>query len=161
MPDTFSDKRFHDESFEETLNGWMSDVEKAVKLTEAEQLEITKAGADVYANILQKNTKKEHYDLIHHKNSETYTTRGGNEITKEIPHLADTVKSAPASDGSPSYEAGFSTKGKRAYIAKFLNDGTKKLPADHFVDRARQEAIPKVILAQQAVYNRIMEGRQA
>jgi len=151
LPDAFSDKRFHDESFEETLNGWMSDVEKAVKLTEAEQLEITKAGAEVYKEILTNNTKSEHYDYEHHKD---FDSNG-----KPIPHLAKTVHLQKAKDGAPAYDVGF--EDKRAYIARFLNDGTKKLPADHFVDRARQEAVPKVILAQQAVYNRIMEGRQS
>lgn len=45
--------------------------------------------------------------------------------------------------------AGFHQK---AYIARFLNDGTIKMPATHWVDRTRSEVADKVFEAEHKAY---------
>ena len=48
--------------------------------------------------------------------------------------------------------------GKKAYIARFLNDGTVKMPATHFVDNAVNESKTEVLLANKAEYDKIVRG---
>lgn len=41
--------------------------------------------------------------------------------------------------------------GKKAYIARFLNDGTVKMQGNHFADNARRDSADKVFAAQKKV----------
>ena len=70
---------------------------------------------------------------------------------KKDKHLKEYVMSQE--DGSST--VGF---GKKAYIARFLNDGTVKMPATHFVDNAVNESKKEVLLANKAEYDKIMRG---
>ncbi|NGG71985.1 phage head-tail adapter protein [Lactobacillus salivarius] len=77
---------------------------------------------------------------------------------KKDKHLKEYVMSQNANiDGQ---EDGSSTVGfgKKAYIARFLNDGTVKMPATHFVDNAVNESKKEVLLANKAEYDKIMRG---
>lgn len=134
---------FHKEDFSANLSDWLKEVEDTVTLTTADKVKINTAGASAYALVLKKNTRNEHYDTEHHKEGE--------------PHLADTVGIQPSKDVVGAIDAGFSDK--RAYIARFLNDGTKKIYGDHFVDKSRAESIPLVIKAQEEAYKKIIRGK--
>lgn len=77
---------------------------------------------------------------------------------KKDKHLKEYVMSQDTNvDGQ---EDGRSTVGfgKKAYIARFLNDGTVKMPATHFVDNAVNESKKEVLLANKAEYDKIMRG---
>lgn len=77
---------------------------------------------------------------------------------KKDKHLKEYVMSQDTNvDGQ---EDGSSTVGfgKKAYIARFLNDGTVKMPATHFVDNAVNESKKEVLLANKAEYDKIVQG---
>lgn len=77
---------------------------------------------------------------------------------KKDKHLKEYIMSQDTNvDGQ---EDGSSTVGfgKKAYIARFLNDGTVKMPATHFVDNAVNESKKEVLLANKAEYDKIMRG---
>ena len=77
---------------------------------------------------------------------------------KKDKHLKEYVMSQDTNvDGQ---EDGSSTVGfgKKAYIARFLNDGTVKMPATHFVDNAVNESKKEILLANKAEYDKIMRG---
>ena len=73
-------------------------------------------------------------------------------------HLQDNVTYQDTDiDGE---ENGSSTVGfgKKAYVARFLNDGTVKMPATHFVDNVRRESSDEVFKAQREAYDKLMRG---
>lgn len=77
---------------------------------------------------------------------------------KKDKHLKEYVMSQDTNvDGQ---EDGSSTVGfgKKAYIARFLNDGTVKMPATHFVDNAVSESKTEVLIANKAEYDKIVRG---
>lgn len=71
-----------------------------------ERKKVNKAGDKVYEEAMQNF-------LNSHKSSHTYL--------KGTQHLADTLTHEIREDGH--YEIGFSRKGKKAYVARLLNDG--------------------------------------
>ena len=85
---------------------FLEDVDQHGLLTLTERRKINRAGAKVYENHMKSF-------LDDHKSSNEY--RDGTE------HLADTLTHEIKEDGH--YEIGFSKKGKKGYIARFLNDG--------------------------------------
>ena len=145
---------FHKEDFSANLSDWLKDVEDTITLTTADKVLINTAGAEAYAEILQKDTKNKHYDLVHHKDT-IYDPK--TKKNKSNPHLANAVNIQPSKDVVGAIDAGFDDK--RAYIARFLNDGTKKIHGDHFVDIARATAVPLVIKAQEEAYKNIIGGK--
>lgn len=138
--------------FSATLNAWMDSVENAVNPSVLERTEINLAGAKAYQTILQKEARSKHYD--------SHSKRRKDKKGVERPHIADSVNVSKgrAKTSHGSVDVGFDDK--VGYIARFLNDGTKKMPADHFVDNARQQAIPFVIEAQKQAYDLIMRSKQ-
>ena len=85
-----------------------------------------------------------------------YDKNGGKSY--KTTHLKEYVMSQDTNvDGQ---EDGSSTVGfgKKAYIARFLNDGTVKMSATHFVDNAVNESKKEVLLANKAEYDKIMRG---
>ena len=126
--------------FEELLNNFVNNVEEiSTNLSIEDQISITKAEALVYMVALEEYIKDSHYRV---------------RATGEDPHLADTVMMKGTNingikDGS--YIVGFDTL--KAYIARFINDGTKfpqftkvshreykhagevAITADHFMDK--------------------------
>ncbi|MFT9040175.1 HK97-gp10 family putative phage morphogenesis protein [Schleiferilactobacillus harbinensis] len=126
----------------EALDEWLKQVSKAAQLSIKDQEKITKAGADMLAAKLTEATKEKHPD--------TKGTGG------KYGHLSDDI-SATATDIDGEHNgkstAGF---GDKAYIARFLNDGTKKLRGDHFVDNARDDAKDAVFAAEAEEYKAII-----
>lgn len=107
---------------------------------------MTAAGAKVLSDALQKETRGKHY-------------QAGRKIGK-VKHLADSItyeeKDVDGVDNGNSV-VGFTGKDEsginHARIARFLNDGTKYITGDSFVDRTRRGSVSAVFAAQQAVYN--------
>jgi HK97 gp10 family phage protein len=129
--------------FNEALDQWQKQVTKAAKLTAKQQEKITKAGADVLADKLTEATKAKH------PNTEG---SGG-----EYGHLTDDIASATGDvDGRHNGKsmAGFT---KKEFVARFLNDGTKYIRGDHFVDNARDDAKDEVLAAEFEEYQKVIK----
>lgn len=47
---------------------------------------------------------------------------------------------------------------KKAYVARFLNDGTIKMPATHWVDKTRRDVSDKVFEAEHKVFDEHQKG---
>lgn len=127
---------------DEALDQWQKQVEKAAKLTAKQQEKITKAGADVLAEKLTEATKAKHPN-----------TKGSG---GDYGHLSEDISSATGDvDGRHDGKsvAGFT---KKEFVARFLNDGTKYIRGDHFVDNARDDAKDAVFEAEAAEYKKII-----
>lgn len=103
------------------LENWLKDVHKLVP-DEAEQERITKAGAKKLANNLTEVTRKKHYSS--HKD-------------EKYGHMADNV-SYQSTDIDGEHDGssivGWTNK-FHDMNARRLNDGTKHIKADYFVDQ--------------------------
>lgn len=101
---------------------------------------MTKAGARVYADHLrQATTRSDNNDVKYH-------------------HLADEVVSQNTdidNELNGNSVVGFKEK---AYVARFLNDGTVKMKANHFVDNARTESRDAVLAAEKQKYEELTGG---
>lgn len=127
---------------DEALGQWLKQVSKAAELSISDQEKITKAGADVYAKELAETTKEKHPN-----------TKGDG---GKYGHLSEDINSKTGDvdgDHNGSSTVGF---GNKAFIARFLNDGTKYIRADHFVDNARDDAKDAVFAAEQEEYEAII-----
>lgn len=127
------------DDFINQLQNYSDNLDSLVPSIEQKQ-RITQAGAKVLEKNLQEVT------LVSKLNR------------KKDKHLKEYVMSQDTNvDGQ---EDGSSTVGfgKKAYIARFLNDGTVKMPATHFVDNAVNESKKEVLLANKAEYDKIMRG---
>ncbi len=134
-----------DENLSSQMESWVNSVGKAATLSVDEQTKINKAGADIGAKVLQQATKDKHYRK----------RKTGKDI-----HLADSVLSeANNVNGDKDGSSVFGFSADKAYIARFLNDGTKHIQADHFVDNARKEAKEAIEEAKEAEYKRIMKSK--
>ena len=103
---------------------------------------MTEAGAKVLAEKLKEATPRTKHNDV------------------KYGHLQDNVTYQDTDiDGE---ENGSSTVGygKKAYVARFLNDGTVKMPATHFVDNVRRESSDEVFKAQREAYDKLMRGDQ-
>ncbi|KGH73687.1 HK97 gp10 family phage protein [Oenococcus oeni] len=140
-----------DNDLDEQFKSWYENVVKTSQLTIKEQAQITKAAADAGAEVLKKETREKHYR---------------DRKTGSDPHLADSIYAeANNVDGDKDGTAIFGFDPKKAYIARFINDGTKRISytsgkktrhdskgrayarggktsinGDHFVDIARKDA---------------------
>lgn len=127
----------------EVLDQWQKQVTQAAKLTSKQQEKITKAGADVLADKLTEATKAKHPN-----------TKGSG---GKYGHLADDIASATGDvDGRHNGKsmAGFT---KKEFVAGFLNDGTKYIRGDHFVDNARDDAKDEVLAAEFEEYQKVIK----
>lgn len=127
----------------EVLDQWQKQVTQAAKLTSKQQEKITKAGADVLADKLTEATKAKHPN-----------TKGSG---GKYGHLSDDIASATGDvDGRHNGKsmAGFT---KKEFVARFLNDGTKYIRGDHFVDNARDDAKDEVLAAEFDEYQKVIK----
>ncbi|BAN74524.1 MULTISPECIES: HK97-gp10 family putative phage morphogenesis protein [Lacticaseibacillus] len=127
---------------DDALEEWLKQVSKAAELSINDQEKITKAGADVYAKKLAETTKEKHPN--------TKGTGG------KYGHLSEDISGKKGDidgDHNGSSTVGF---GDKAFVARFLNDGTKKIHGDHFVDNARDDAKDAVFAAEQEEYQAII-----
>lgn len=131
------------------LEDWLKQVKELTSLTPDEQAKITIAGALVFKERLEETTRKKHYD---HKRKS-----GGRE------HLADDIviqKSDVDNRKTGVSSVGWSD-GMNANIARWLNDGSKKLTGDHFVTELQQskEVLEEVLAAEKEEYQKILRKR--
>ena len=115
------------------MQSWLHDVKDLIPSTSVKSA-MTAAEAKAYTEVLRKNTPRS-------KN-----------IDSKYGHLQDniTIQNSDV-DGvvNGNSLAGFK---KKAYVARFLNDGTVKMAATHFVDNSRREAQEAVFKAGAEVY---------
>lgn len=131
------------------LEDWLKQVKELTSLTPDEQAKITGAGALVFKEKLEETTRKKHYD---HKRES-----GSRE------HLADDIviqKSDVDNRKTGVSSVGWSD-GMNANIARWLNDGSKKLTGDHFVTNLQNsdEVKEAVLLAEKAEYDKIIKRK--
>ncbi|MCT4418802.1 HK97 gp10 family phage protein [Leuconostoc falkenbergense] len=134
----------------EQLDEMLQEIGGVVNLTIEEREEITQAGADVLAKNLKQATK----DAGHYN---------ANRKVGKMTHLADSVDvgnlDGTKADGSTA--VGFNKKdANHARIARFLNDGTRFIQGDSFIDNARANSSEEVLKAQSKVFKRIVEGKR-
>lgn len=133
---------------DDALDKWLHEVNKLIPDVKQRQ-KITLVGAEVYKKQLYDITKAKHYDKNHTD-------------TSKVAHLADSIETSGTNidyirDGSSL--VGFTKKGiNHARIARLLNDGTKFIPGDHFVEDARLSSRQAVLAAQYAEYQRLLRG---
>lgn len=115
------------------LESWLKGVHKLVP-NEAEQERITKAGAKKLADNLTEVTKKKHYSS--HKD-------------EKYGHMADNI-SYQSTDIDGEHDGssivGWTNK-FHDMNARRLNDGTKHIRADHFVDQNLEDSQDEVFNA--------------
>lgn len=159
-----------DSSLSSQLEQWVKSVGEVATLSIDEQTKINKAGADAGAKVLQEVTREQHYI---------------NRKTGKDPHLADLVLSeANNINGDKDGTAVFGFDIKKAYIARFINDGTKRISytsgkktrhdskgrayarggrtainGDHFVDNARKDANKAMEEAKEKEFKNIMKSK--
>lgn len=121
------------------LDNFMGNLQKLVPDTKT-RAEMTKAGAKVFQKKLHQNTPRTSHSDV------------------EYGHLQDNIVTQNTDIDGEKNGASIVGFGKKAYVARFLNDGTKKMKATHFVDVARKTAEKDVFEAQQAVYNQKIKG---
>lgn len=125
--------------FEDIMTGLSNIDEKVIPDTTTKR-KMTEAGAKVLADNLKEATPRTKHNDV------------------KYGHLQDNVTYQDTDiDGE---ENGSSTVGygKKAYVARFLNDGTVKMPATHFVDNVRRESSDEVFKAQREAYDKLMRG---
>lgn len=131
---------------DKALTTWLDNVQQTVHLTPSETATVTGAGAKVLSYHLRDTTKRKHYRVRVTGQDDT--------------HLADAVtyqRTDIDGDKTGASTVGFTVN--KAYIARFLNDGTKRIRGDHFVDVARQDAKNKVIAAEAAKYQELVRRK--
>lgn len=124
---------------QDQLDKWFKQIGDRVPSTKESQT-ITAAGAAVLANNLRKVTPRSDHD------GEKYG------------HLQDAVTFQDTDIGGHKNGNSAVGFGKEAYIARFLNDGTKKMPATHFVDNVRKSSEAEIFAAEKATYDRLKGG---
>lgn len=131
---------------DQALKQWLEDVKQVAEMTPAEQAKITKAGAKEFRDLEEQVTREKHYS---------------SHDDKVYGHMADHVTLQDTNvDGEKN---GVSSAGwdnpYHAMNARRLNDGTKKRPADHFIEDLRNdpETINKVLTAEQTEYQKLLK----
>lgn len=127
------------DDFINQLQNYSDNLDSLVPSIEQKQ-RITQAGAKVLEKNLQEVTPVSKLNRKKDKHLKEYVMSQNTNIDGQ-------------EDGSLT--VGF---GKKAYIARFLNDGTVKMPATHFVDNAVNESKTEVLLANKAEYDKIVRG---
>lgn len=124
---------------QDQLDKWFKQVGDRVPSKEESQT-ITAAGAAVLANNLRKVTPRSDHN------------------GKKYKHLQDTVTFQDTDIGGIKNGNSVVGFGEKAYVARFLNDGTKKMHANHFVDNARKSSEAEIFAAEKATYDRLKGG---
>ncbi|WP_349517270.1 HK97-gp10 family putative phage morphogenesis protein [Leuconostoc mesenteroides] len=137
-------------SLSEQLDEMLKEVGGIVNLTIEEREEVTLAGADVLAKNLKQATK----DAGHYN---------ADRKIGDMTHLADSIQTGKlkgtVTDGSSA--VGFTKPdADHSRIARFLNDGTRYIKGDSFIDNARDKSQNEVLKAQSKVLKKIQEKKR-
>lgn len=115
------------------MQSWLRGVKDLIPDTTVKSA-MTAAEAQAYVEVLRKNTPRSS------NNNEKYG------------HLQDNIAIQNSDvDGIANGNALAGFK-KKAYVARFLNDGTVKMAATHFVDNSRKESQEAAFKAGMKVY---------
>lgn len=128
--------------FSDQMMNFVNNTERKIIPDQETQKAMTKAGAKVFEDALRKAAPRSS------RKNEKYG------------HLQDQIMSQNTDiDGEENGNSvvGF---GQKAYIARFLNDGTIKMKATHWVDNTRRDTTDEVLKAEQEAYNKRMRGDQ-
>lgn len=121
------------------------------EFTIEEREQANQAGVDVLGEALQKATKGRHYDE-------------NRQVSKsDIKHLADSFVTGTVEGSAPNGDraVGFATDdANHARIARFLNDGTKYIQGDSFIDEATANNEDKAMDAQVKVIQGLMDKKE-
>lgn len=126
--------------FAEMMNRMADDIERRVIPNMATKQAMTEAGAKVMADQLRAATPRSNHQDV------------------KYGHLRDNVTyQATDIDGEKNGNSvvGF---GKKAYVARFLNDGTVKMKGNHFVDNVRKSSSEDVFNAERKAYDEQLGG---
>ncbi|OIK55723.1 phage head-tail adapter protein [Oenococcus oeni] len=76
------------------------------------------------------------------------------------PHLADSViDEATNISGETDVTSIVGFSNKKAYIARFLNDGTKFIKGDDYLDKVRNACLNEIFKAENAEYQKILKEK--
>jgi len=136
------------DDLEQQLQQWVNQIGRSINLTVEDQRKVTRVGAEVAKEVISEETCKSHYN--------------SGRDTSKMAHLADSVvvgrEEKMRNDGSTSY--GFDhDDANHARIARFLNDGTVKMPGDSFYDHARERAVAPAQAAMAKKLSQIQERK--
>ncbi|WP_255204090.1 phage tail protein [Lactococcus garvieae] len=108
---------------------------------------MTKAQAEVFKEELTKVTKEKHYS--------THNDQKSGHMADNIDFVNGEIDGTFTGNSVVGWNNAY-----HARNARRLNDGTKKYPADHFVDEVREspEVQEKMMRAQQEVYEKQVKG---
>lgn len=132
-------------SLDKLMEDFGRNTEKMVVPDLAKRKAMTAAGAAVYTEALKKETHSRHFQA--------------NRKIGRVKHLADSITFENVDvdnvdDGNSV--AGFTGKDEsginHARIARFLNDGTKYIVGDSFVDKTRRASASAVFEAERKIY---------
>lgn len=130
---------------DEALEQWLKEVQRANTLTMREKQKITKAGAKVYAKALEEKTREIHYsshnDQVHGHLADSVIVSNKN---------IDGIKNGTTTIGFDHYHA---------TVARQLNNGTIKYPADHFIEKIRDESTEAVFKKMKKTYQKILKKK--
>lgn len=131
------------------LESWLKQVENIAHLSLDDQAKITAAGAKVFKEKLEEETRAKHYDTKHSHDKRK--------------HLADdvTIQKSNVDNQKNGVSTVGWTDGMNATIARWLNDGSKKMIGDHFVTNLQNsdEVKEAVLLAEKAEYDKIIKKK--
>lgn len=127
------------DDLDKQFNGWLEQVHGLIPSAD-QSSEITAAGAEVLAKNLKAAAP------VSKRKEEKYG------------HLKDNVTFQASDVGGE--KNGNSTVGfaQKAYVARWLNDGTIKMPATHWADNVRKESADEVFAAQRKKYDELIGG---
>ncbi len=133
------------DDFTDQLEAWVQQIANITSnLNLKQRADITTAGAEVFRDELEKTTRQKHYS---HHNDKVYG------------HMADhIIVSSKDTDNDLDGAATVGWNNKyHAMNAMRLNDGTRKIKADHFVTDLQEDEIikQKVLEAEKAKYDEI------
>jgi HK97 gp10 family phage protein len=142
--------------FDDQVSQFLKQVKRLVPDQETKR-QMTKTGAQFLSKKLADETRAKHYDERHNVPKKQ---RG------RVKHLADSVDYVDTNlDGVSDGTATVGFKGRQttgvnhARIARFLNDGTKKMHGDHFVEHNREDNANEMFHKMSDVYHKsVKEG---
>lgn len=142
--------------FDEQVQQYLRKIQRLVPDKDT-QRKITNAGAQYLAKSLANDTQAKHFDTKHNIPKKM---RG-----KAIRHLADSVDFTNTSldgvvDGTSTvgFKGAHTSGVNHARIARFLNDGTKKMHGDHFVEHSREDHANDMFRKMNDVYRQSVKG---
>lgn len=144
--------------FDDQVNAFLKQVKRLVPNQETKR-QMTRAGAQVLSKGLAEDTRSKHYDANH---------QVPKRLRGRVKHLADSVDYTDTTldglvDGTSTvgFKGTQTTGVNHGRIARFLNDGTKKMHGDHFVEHSREDHANEMFHKMADVYHTsVKEGKK-